>query len=125
MMVGYRNELKQVLLNLLKNALDSIEERTLKESEFERRIDLFLRLQESQVEIIVQDSGGGIPPAVEGKIFDPYFTTKEQGKGTGIGLYMSKTIVEKNMKGQIRAENRPASEGKGARLRLLIPRKIL
>lgn len=125
MMVGYRNELKQVLLNLLKNALDSIEERTLKESEFERRIDLFLRLQESQVEIIVQDSGGGIPPAVEGKIFDPYFTTKEQGKGTGIGLYMSKTIVEKNMKGQIRAENRPASEGKGARLRLLIPREIL
>jgi C4-dicarboxylate-specific signal transduction histidine kinase len=57
------------------------------------------------ISISVKDNGGGIPEAIMDKIYDPYFTTKEEGKGTGIGLYMSKMIVENNMSGKLRAFN--------------------
>jgi C4-dicarboxylate-specific signal transduction histidine kinase len=55
----------------------------------------------------VADNAGGIDADVLPKVFDPYFTTKEPGKGTGIGLYMSKVIVEKNMDGRLTAKNVP------------------
>jgi len=50
-------------------------------------------------------SAGGITKEVMSKVFDPYFTTKEQGKGTGVGLYMAKMIIEKNMDGKLSARN--------------------
>ena len=60
---------------------------------------------DGKVIIKVSDNGGGIPPEAMGSIFDPYFTTKDPTKGTGLGLYMSKVIVEDHMHGKLSAEN--------------------
>ena len=51
--------------------------------------------------ITIEDNAGGIPHAIQEKIFNPYFTTKEQGKGTGIGLYMSMDIMRKSFGGDL------------------------
>ena len=99
---GYRREFQQVLLNLVNNAADAIR-RSRKEG---GAIDIVLETDR----VIVKDNGGGIPEAVLERIFEPYFTTKQQGEGTGIGLYMSKVIIEKNMGGRLEAEN----SGEGA-----------
>jgi signal transduction histidine kinase len=56
-------------------------------------------------EITVSDNGGGISPDILPSIFDPYFTTKEEGKGTGIGLYMAKKIIEEHMEGALLVNN--------------------
>lgn len=60
---------------------------------------------DDRVDIIISDNAGGISDEVIGRVFDPYFTTKEQGKGVGIGLYMAKEIIERHMGGKIYCEN--------------------
>ncbi len=99
-MYGYRNEFTQVLFNLLKNALDAFEEMPRRKDGW---IEIVAEMREGEIEIRVSDNAGGIAEAIREKIFDPYFTTKEEGKGTGIGLYMSRMIVE-TMEGSLRAE---------------------
>jgi signal transduction histidine kinase len=96
---GYPNEFSQVALNLLGNAKDAIVERKLGHGRIVVRIDE----EEGAVVMRVRDTGGGIPEAIQNRLFQPYFTTKE--KGTGIGLYMSKMIVESHMGGSIQARN--------------------
>jgi len=66
-------------------------------------VEILLRREDGRACVIIRDNGGGIREEVQGKIFDPYFTTKE--KGTGIGLYMSKMIIENNMNGKIWVRN--------------------
>ncbi|WP_457593418.1 FIST N-terminal domain-containing protein [Hydrogenimonas sp.] len=97
---GSANDLKQVLLNLLYNAVDALKEARVEEP----MIKLEVKYNES-VNISVRDNGGGINEKIIDKIFEPYFTTKYQARGTGLGLYMSKMIVEKRLHGRISARN--------------------
>jgi signal transduction histidine kinase len=98
---GYPNEFSQVLMNLFSNAKDAMEERNI----VEKQIEVLVEKGENSVEVKVIDNGGGIEESVRAKMFDPYFTTKHKSSGTGIGLYMSQQIIEKQMRGSIRAKN--------------------
>ncbi len=108
---GYPNQLAQAILNLLVNSKDAILERKVTLG----KIGLCLRKSGDQAILTLQDNAGGIDQDVLPKIFDPYFTTKEQG--SGIGLYMTKMIVERNMKGSIIATN----HGEGTLITVAIP----
>lgn len=92
---GYENEFSQVIVNLLNNAKDVLIEKQVSSANVTVRVSR----DKNEINISVYDNGGGIPSSVAEKIFDPYFTTKEEGKGTGIGLYMSKMIIEDHMNG--------------------------
>lgn len=99
---GFPNELKQVIMNLIKNASEAIYcKRDKTGAEYTGTIQISLTDQSKMIEISVADNGCGIPLENQDKIFDPYFTTKGDFKGTGIGLYMSKNIIEDHMKGRI------------------------
>ncbi|MFW5989911.1 MAG: PAS domain S-box protein [Campylobacterales bacterium] len=98
---GFANEFEQVLLNIVINARDSFEKKDIEN----KYIKIYTSKYSEKVDIVVEDSGGGIEDGLIDRIFEPYFTTKEQGKGTGIGLYMSSMIVERSFKGSIRCEN--------------------
>jgi signal transduction histidine kinase len=97
---GYPNELSQVMLNIISNAKD-----ILKDSDNDRHIHLEIGLENNVITIDVYDNGGGVPDDIIEKVFEPYFTTKHQSQGTGIGLYMSKEIIEKHMQGELCVEN--------------------
>lgn len=99
--VGYQSELSQVLLNLINNARDICVERKTENP----RIFIQVTQKADITEISVADNGGGVPDSISDKIYDPYFTTKEEGRGTGIGLYMSKMIIESNMGGHLSNHN--------------------
>jgi len=97
----YQNELKQVILNLIKNAEDILIEKEIKEP----YINIKTYDDENNLYLTVDDNGGGIPKKVIGKIFEPYFSTKIQKDGTGLGLYMSKIIIEEHCNGKLSVEN--------------------
>ena len=94
---GYKNEFKQVILNLINNAKDAIVENHI----LNGKIEIIIKNNT----IFVRDNGGGIPEKIKERIFEPYFTTKDQGKGTGIGLYMSKIIIEEHLGGSLSFKN--------------------
>jgi len=101
---GYKNEFKQVLVNLLDNSKDAIVEKREKGgfSEGEQAfINVKIAFGEKNVIIQVEDNGIGVSEDLLEKIFVPYFTTKDDSHGTGIGLYMAKTIIESNMDGTL------------------------
>ncbi|MDH5464082.1 MAG: PAS domain-containing sensor histidine kinase [Thiovulaceae bacterium] len=94
----YENEMMQVILNILKNAQDHLNEKNIK--------DPYIKIITEDNTIFICDNGGGIPENIIEKIFDPYFSTKYEKNGTGLGLYMSKTIVEEHHHGRLIAENK-------------------
>ena len=98
---GYNNEYLQVLLNIINNAKDVLVQRGVKEP----RIDIRIEQRDGKALVTIADNGGGIEESILPKIFDPYFTTKGPTLGTGIGLYMSKMIIEQNMGGRLKARN--------------------
>ncbi len=102
---GYSNEFSQVMLNLLNNAKDALIENKVTSAQ----VIVTVKKDRDHINIFVCDNAGGIPTQLITKIFDPYFTTKEEGKGTGIGLYMSKMIIEDHMNGKLTVSN--ADEG--------------
>ena len=98
---GYPNELGQALLNIINNAKDQI----LLKNPKEKKISLHVKSEGRQVAIEIADTAGGIEDENKEKIFEPYFSTKEGKNGTGLGLYITKMIVEEHMNGKIYAEN--------------------
>ncbi len=103
--IGRQNEFKQVILNLLFNAIDSIQKKHRDEPELRGKIDIYTESRDGGWQLVIRDNGTGIDEAIKDRIFEPYFTTKFQSRGTGIGLYMSKIIIEHNMNGQLFARN--------------------
>ncbi len=117
--LGYKNEFVHVLVNIISNAKDAINERQANSPKrtVHRLINLAVFKNSNEICLEIKDTGCGIPPHLMEKIFTPYFTTKGTATGTGIGLYMAKMIVEKEMKGMIHVENRYI----GAMFRVCLP----
>ena len=109
---GYKNEFIQALLNILNNAKDALIETSIENKE----IKIYFYKENNNAVIKIEDNGLGIDKNIIDKVFDPYFTTKEEGKGTGIGLYMTKTIIENNMSGKLLVIN-----NKGATFIIKLP----
>jgi len=108
--VGYNNEYAQVLLNILSNTRETCIERCITAPCIRIRVTS----ENGRSVVYIRDNCGGIADDIMPKIFDPYFTTRTPDKGTGIGLYMSKVIIEQHMGGRLAASN---SEG-GAEFRI-------
>ena len=113
---GNQNEFKQVVINILNNAQEAI----LTNGRKDGYVSIDLEIDEEFATILIQDNGGGISDEIVSKIFDPYFTTKHQTQGTGLGLYMSKQIIETSMNGQLHAKN----SKEGALFMIKIPKVI-
>lgn len=98
---GYKNEFAQVIINLINNSKDALIEKDVSH----KQIFISGKQKNNQVVFKISDNAGGISENIMDRIFEPYYTTKEEGKGTGIGLYMSKMIIEENMKGLMQVRN--------------------
>lgn len=92
---GFQSEYQQVVLNIISNAKDALQKTK------NPNIDIIIQ----DHKISIKDNAGGIPQDIINRVFEPYFTTKAQGEGTGMGLYMSKIIVEDNMHGSLSVHN--------------------
>ena len=110
--MGHEIELRQVLINVLMNAVQAISER----SGDQNRIMVETGTDQDHLIISVRDTGPGVPDDLKQRIFDPFFTTKPRGKGTGLGLSLSGEIVKKHG-GAIEVE----SSGTGACFKILLP----
>ncbi len=97
----YKNEVMQVILNILKNAEDNFLIKNISNPK------IIIKTQKIKSNLIISicDNGRGIPENIINKIFDPYFSTKNETNGTGLGLYMSKTIIEKHNDGILNIKN--------------------
>jgi PAS domain S-box-containing protein len=109
MVLADADQMSQVLLNLVMNALHAMPEGG--------TLRVGLELERPMVKLTIVDTGHGIPPEAIGNIYDPFFTTKEFGKGTGLGLTVVKGIIEEHQ-GSIVVES---EEGKGTRFTVLLP----
>jgi len=98
---GFKNELIHVVLNLINNSKDALVEKKIDD----KKIRIIVKETQANILISVIDNARGIKSDIMQRVFDPYFTTKHQSVGTGVGLYMSKQIVEKHMNGKIWCKN--------------------
>ncbi len=110
---GFESELSQVLLNILTNSKDAFLDLKIKNP----CITITTKKAETHIRILIADNAGGINESIIHKIFEPYFTTKDSYNGTGLGLYMSKMIIEQNMKGELSVQNIP----NGVKFSIFIP----
>ena len=99
--LGYKNEYSQVVLNVISNAKDILLERKIENP----YINIEIKIGENFSIVKIRDNAGGVKNEILDKIFDPYFTTRHKTQGTGIGLYMAKNIIERNMNGFINVRN--------------------
>jgi len=116
-LMTYSNELMQVLLNLIKNAEDALVENQIDHP----WIKIATSKNETHVMLSISDNAGGIPPEILTRIFEPYFSTKTQKDGTGLGLYMSQKIIEEHCSGSLCASN----SSSGAVFTIQLPRAVV
>ncbi len=110
---GHMNELTQVLLSTLNNSRDALQQRKISEG----TIRVVVTAEDKRAMIRIADNGGGISDEIIDRIFDPFFSTRDRLTGSGLGLYMTRAIVEKNMNGQIAVAN----SADGAEFSISIP----
>ena len=109
----YMNEFQQVILNIINNAKEQLIQKNISNA----YIKIHSTKKNGVLSLLIEDNGGGIEVEPKTKIFEPYFTTKHEIDGTGIGLYMSKIIIDKNMKGKLKVRNTKD----GARFIIILP----
>ena len=123
--ISIENELIQVLMNIFTNAKDALKELDNQESKY---IFIDIKKELDNLNIDIYDNALGVDAEIVDRIFEPYFTTKLKSKGTGIGLYMSKLLVETHLKGKISVKNYKfiyeENEFVGAKFRITLPLKI-
>jgi len=96
---------KQIIMHILANSKDAILPRLETGKSEKGLIKISLDCDETNAIVSIEDNGGGIPEDILDRVFEPYFTTKKQDKGTGIGLYISRLVVQEHMHGEINAGN--------------------
>jgi signal transduction histidine kinase len=116
---GDREQLRQVMLNLLLNSMDALESKEFTSNGAEKSVSVMMSRQRSDgtVVVAVRDNGIGIPESDLGKIFEPFFTSKEPGKGTGLGLAVSYRFIEK-LGGRLEVES---NVDEGTLFRIILP----
>ncbi|PLY07799.1 MAG: hypothetical protein C0625_04330 [Arcobacter sp.] len=118
---GYFNEIIQIVINILNNAKDAFTDTKLEN----KVVIINTKIKNKKLVLTIKDNAGGIPRNIIDKIFEPYFTTKHQSLGTGIGLYMTKNIIENRLHGSIEVKNENVIYNnitrKGAVFKLTIP----
>jgi len=100
---GHPNEYAQAVMTILNNARDALVERRVGSP----RIGIRIASEGERSVVTISDNAGGIAEELLDRIFEPYFTTRDGDKGTGIGLYMSQAIIEKSMRGRLSVRNTP------------------
>jgi len=114
--LGYPNEFSQAVLNIINNAKDAFAEQELEE----KYIRISIEETEENITISIDDNAGGIPEAIINKIFDPYFSTKENKNGTGLGLYMVKMIIVDHMHARVTVYN----TREGTCFKIILPKSL-
>jgi signal transduction histidine kinase len=117
----FPQEITRVLLNLISNGVYAAMKRKAEALDgYEPALVAATRSLGNNVEISIRDNGGGIPPELKEKIFNPFFTTKPPGEGTGLGLSLSYDIIVKQHSGSIEVDTQP---GEFTEFRIILPRK--
>ncbi|SCY92657.1 ABC transporter substrate-binding protein [Alkaliphilus peptidifermentans] len=112
---GYSNQYSQAIFNIIVNSIDALVQNTVEN----REISVNIYKSKESIVTEIEDNGGGINEDIKDNIFDIYFTTKDKSQGTGLGLYMTKIIVENNLNGKISWEN----TGVGVKMIIEVPCK--
>ena len=111
-------QINQVLLNILVNAAQAIAGEVEEKRDQKGKIEIRTIKRDREVEVRITDNGPGIPPSIRERIYDPFFTTKEPGKGTGQGLAIAHRIIVQNHQGQLRVDSTP---GEGTTFVIKLP----
>jgi signal transduction histidine kinase len=119
---GYPNELTQCLINIFNNAKDALVQNN---EQNNRLVIISTTIKENNVVIQIKDNAGGIPNNIIKKVFEPYFTTKHQSPGTGLGLHMTYNLISEGMKGSVEVTNESYTynkqQQKGAKFIITLP----
>jgi len=116
-LLGHANILSHAVLNIINNAKDAFFDKQISD----KKIEIAVKEDESNIIIMIEDNAGGIPDKIIDKIFDPYFSTKEDRNGSGLGLYMSKMIIQEDFNAKIKVAN----ENDGAVFKIYIQKERL